>query len=124
MNVDRIDTIPFKKYKSILKTEWLKGNLPTVQKGIYGGIITRDTISLEHVEPVSKGGKTILSNLAIANRFLNTLRGNRPLRFFLDGDKFNEYIEQFEKVNLPNFNGKEYVRNLIKTVINVLEMGK
>lgn len=124
MNIDRIDTIPFKKYKSVLKTEWLKGNLPTVKKGIYGGNITRDTISLEHVQPISKGGKTIISNLAIANRFLNTARGNKPLRFFLDGDKFNEYIEQFEKVNLPNFNGKEYVRNLIKTVINVLEMRK
>ena len=39
MDIRHIDTIPF-KYKSILKTEWLKGNMPTVKKGIYGGILT------------------------------------------------------------------------------------
>jgi len=123
MQVKRIDKIPF-KYKSVLKTEWLKGNMPTVKKGIYGGKLTPDTISLEHILPKSKKGKTTLNNLALANRQLNELRGNRPLMFFLDKDKFIEYLEQFKDVKLPNFNGPEYIKNIIKTVIVVLENGK
>ena len=117
----RIDNISFNGYKSILKQEWLKGNMPEVKKGIYGGLLTKDTISLEHLRPVSKGGKTDLFNLALADRQLNTLRGNKPLKFFLDKDKFVEYLEQFEKTNLPNFNGKQYIKGLIKTIIQVLE---
>lgn len=117
-----INPIVFKK--NVLKTEWLKGNMPTVTKGIYGGILTPDTISLEHIQCRCYNGKTHLSNLALATKKLNELRGNKPLRFFLDKDKFIEYIEQFEKVELPNFNGKEYIKKLIKTVIDVLEKGK
>lgn len=119
--MEGVDCINFKGYKSILKQEWLKGNMPEVKKGIYGGILTRDTISLEHVKPVSKGGKTDIFNLALADKQLNTLRGNKPLKFFLDKDKFVEYLEQFEKINLPNFSGKQYIKGLIKTIIQVLE---
>ena len=111
-------------YHNVLKTQWLKGNLPTVKKGIYGGILTPQTISLEHIQCRCYNGKTQLSNLALATKQLNELRGNKPLRFFLDKDRFIEYIEQFEGVQLPNFNGKEYIKGLIKTVIDVLEMGK
>ena len=111
-------------YKSVLKTEWLKGNLPSVKKGIYGGILTPETVSLEHINCRCYKGKTELSNLALATKRLNELRGNKPLRFFLEGDKFIEYIKQFEGVSLPNFNGREYVQNLIKTIISVLESGR
>lgn len=112
------------KYKSILKTEWLRGNMPTVKHGIYGGLLTPQNISLEHINCRCYNGKTELSNLALATRQLNELRGNKPLRFFLTGDKFIEYIKQFENVNLPNFNGKEYTQGLIKTIIEVLGKGK
>lgn len=121
--INRIDCVSFTGYKSILKQEWLKGNLPEVKKGIYGGILTKDTISLEHIRPVSKGGKTILSNLAIANKELNTQRGNKSLRYFLDTDKFFEYTEQFKNVKLKNFDGLQYIKDLTKTVIEVLKMG-
>ena len=121
--INRVDCISFTSYKSILKQEWLKGNLPEVKKGIYGGEITKDTLSLEHLRPVSKGGKTILSNLAIANKELNTQRGNRSLRYFIDTDKFFEYAEQFKNVKLKNFDGLQYIKDLTKTIIEVLKMG-
>lgn len=111
-------------YKSILKTLWLQDRLPTVKKGIYGGILTRDTVSLEHINCRCYNGKTELNNLALATKKLNELRGNKPLRFFLDGDKFIEYIKQFEGVELPNFSGSAYVAGLIKTIIKTLESGK
>lgn len=98
--------------------------MPTVKNGIYGGILTPQNISLEHINCRCYNGKTDLSNLALATRQMNELRGNKPLRFFLAGDKFIEYIKQFENVRLPNFSGKEYIQGLIKTVIEVLENGK
>lgn len=124
MNIQPIKNPVAFGYKNILKTLWLNGELPTVEKGIYGGILKPDIVTLEHIKPKSKGGLTKLDNLALATKELNELRGNKPLRFFLDKDKFIEYIEQFEKIELPNFNGKEYIRNLIKTIIDTLEMGK
>lgn len=111
-------------YSSILKTLWKEGKLPTVKYGIYGGTLTRQTVSLEHINCRCFNGKTQLNNLALATKELNEMRGNKPLRFFLDGDKFIAYIKQFEGVNLPNFNGKDYVEGLIKTVIKTLESGK
>ncbi len=122
MKINPICPISFKK--NVLKKEWLKGNLPTVQKGIYGGILTKDNISLEHVNCKCFGGKTKTFNLALATQEFNNLRGNQPLKDFLNKDVFMQYLEQFEKVDLPNFNGKEYIKGLIKTVIDVLEAGK
>jgi hypothetical protein len=117
-------TSPIVFKKNVLKKEWLKGNLPTVQKGIYGGILTKDNISLEHVNCKCFGGKTKTFNLALATQEFNNLRGNQPLKDFLNKDVFIQYLEQFEKVDLPNFNGIEYIKGLIKTVIDVLETGK
>lgn len=56
MKINQITPISF-TYKSPLKTEWLKGNMPSVTHGIYGGILTKDNITLEHIKPHSKGGK-------------------------------------------------------------------
>lgn len=122
MKINPICPIIFKK--NVLKKEWLKGNLPSVKKGIYGGILTPENISLEHVNCKCFGGKTKTFNLALATQEFNNLRGNQPLKDFLDKDVFVQYLEQFEKVSLPNFNGKDYIKGLIKTVIDVLETGE
>ena len=46
-----IDSTSF-KYHHPLKTEWLKGKLPTVKYGIYGKELTPKTVSIEHNIPV------------------------------------------------------------------------
>ena len=43
-----------------LKTLWLRGKLPTVKFGVYGDKLTKQTVSLEHFIPISKGGKTAM----------------------------------------------------------------
>ena len=111
-------------YSNILKTLWKEGKLPTVTQGIYGGELTPKTVSLEHINCKCFNGKTELNNLALATKEFNELRGNKPLRFFLDGDKFIAYIKQFENVDLPKFSGKKYIEGLIKSVIKTLESGK
>ena len=92
--------------------------------------VTRQTIYLwehgafpkvEHIKPISKGGKTKLYNLALATKTNNHTRGNLPIKYFLDSEKFIAYVEQFKDVELPNFNGKEYIGGLIKTILDTLE---
>lgn len=104
------------KYKSVLKTEWLKGNMPTVVKGIYGGKLKPCNVTLEHIKPHSKGGKTALNNLALAVDFNNWGRSNKPFKSVFSRIVFDEYCDQFKGIKLPNFDGDEYVKNLYKTV--------
>lgn len=122
MNVRHIDTIPF-KYKSILKTEWLKGNMPSVTNGIYGGKLTKKNVTLEHIQPHSKGGKTELRNLALAVNVNNFKRSSKPLSTCLTRDMFETYCKQFEDIKLPDFDGKKYVIDLAKTVDRLLNQG-
>lgn len=122
MHVGRVDTIPF-KYKSVLKSEWLKGNMPTVQQGLYGGKLTSKNITLEHILPHSKGGKTELANLALAVDVNNFKRSSKPLSSCLTRDMFETYCKQFEDIKLPTFDGKKYIISLSKTVDRLLKQG-
>lgn len=108
-------------YKSVLKTEWIRGHLPSVKRGFYGGKLTKKNVTLEHIVPHSKGGKTNLWNLALSVDVENHERSNRPLREFFDPETFQEYIEQFREVNLPNLKGLQYIERIIKLVKRVLK---
>lgn len=103
-------------YKHFLKTYWLQGKLPTVKYGFYGGELTKDTVTLEHILPHSKGGKTILNNLALSKNTNNWARSNKPLVQFFDIEIFKKYCEQFKGVKLPCFNGDDYIKQITKTV--------
>lgn len=122
MRIRPVDTTPF-KYKSVLKTEWLKGNMPSVKHGLYGGELTKKNVTLEHLKPHSKGGKTELRNLALAVDVNNFERSSKPLGTCLSKDMFEAYCKQFEDIKLPNFDGKSYIINLAKTVDRLLNQG-
>ena len=66
-------------YSHKLKTLYKQGKLPTVKYGFYGGELTKDIVSLEHLQPHSKGGKTVLNNLVLATIENNNRRGNKSL---------------------------------------------
>lgn len=108
-------------YSSILKTSWRKGLMPSVKIGIYGGKLTQGNITLEHVQPLSKGGKTTLSNLALATYSNNILRGSKPLKWFLDLDIFDKYLKQFENIEIMNFSGNKYIEALTATIERILK---
>ena len=112
--------IPF-GYTSIIKTAWNKGLMPSVQIGIYGGKLTPKNITIEHVLPISKGGKTTLSNIALATYSNNIKRGSKPLKWFLDMDIFEQYLKQFEGVKIMGFDGKKYIEVLTATVERILK---
>lgn len=107
-------------YHSPLKTLYLKGKLPTVKKGFYGDVLTPKTVSLEHLQPHSKGGKTELNNLVLASKRKNRARGNDDIADYLDEKCIIEYLLQFIRIKLPNFDGNEYIQGIIKKIGDLL----
>jgi len=101
----------FAGFKSPLKTLWKKGQLWNVKRGLYGDILTLENCSLEHLLPISKGGKTELSNLALASKEKNGLRGNLPLKDFLTRKQAVDYVVQFA----PHRDFRQYINDLLRT---------
>lgn len=101
-------------YKHALKTAWKKGLLPTVTKGLYGNELTKANISLEHMTPVSQGGKTILENLALADRTANMQRGVKPIADVITFKQLMEYLEQFRNVKAKGVNGNRYIKKMLE----------
>jgi hypothetical protein len=113
-------------YQSILKTLYKKGKLPSVKYGFYGDELTKRTVSVEHLRPRSKGGKTELCNLVLASANKNQERAARPLSEMLNWECVGRYLEQFRNVHVKNFNGNQYIEMILRTIRKILdaEMGR
>lgn len=103
-------------YSHPLKTLFKKGKLPTVEYGFYGDKLTKKNVTLEHILPRSKGGRSILENYALASREKNQARGNRDIKDYIDIETVRNYLKQFIGVHLPGFNGNKYVRQVKNTL--------
>lgn len=108
-------------YYNILKTLYQKGKIKP-KYGLYGDRLTKDTVSLEHIVPKSKGGKTELSNLALASKRMNNARSNKPIKDFLTAENLIRYINQFMSIKLPEFDGGKYVKELLKSINKALDI--
>lgn len=102
-------------YSSPLKTLYKHGKLP-VAKGFYGGTLTPNNVSLEHLIPHSQGGRTELSNLVLATKENNNLRSNLPIKDFINIEQVKIYLKQFQGVLTANLNGETYIKNIIRTL--------
>ena len=102
-------------YSSKLKTLFKEGRMPTVKRGLYGNLINKSNATLEHLKPYSKGGKSVLSNFALAASSANSARGNRPLAEFLDKEMLEKYLSQFNFKISDKFNGFEYQKMIRET---------
>ena len=98
--------------------------MPTVTHGFYGGKLTKDTVTIEHLKPNSKGGKLKLNNIALSKNTNNWARGNKPLSEFFNKEAFERYCEEIKGIKLPFFNGDEYVRQITKTIERLLKARK
>lgn len=110
-------------YSHPLKTMFKKGELP-ISKGFYGDTLTLRTVSLEHLKPVSKGGRTEFSNLVLASKNLNSQRGNQPLSKYFNPKAFLEYAEAFKKIKTKDFDGKKYIEAISKTIQELIRRGE
>ena len=115
MEILKVSPISF-GYKSVLKTEWQKGNMPTVTRDIYGDLLIKGQETIDHIIPKSKGGKSTLSNYALANAGNNFRRSNLELGSFTNTDLIKAYLRQFEGIKLHKFNGDEYIKGITKTL--------
>jgi hypothetical protein len=109
-------------YSHKLKTLYKQGKLPSVVKGFYGGKLTVDTVTLEHLKPHSKGGRTVLENLVLATANNNHRRGNKPLQDYLNPQAMEEYFAQFKDLKIKNFNGNDYIKKVQKTIERILNV--
>lgn len=115
MRTKPVDNVSF-GYKSILKTNFIKGKLPSVKYGFYGDRLNNKNVSIEHLKPKSKGGKSTLDNFVLASKEKNNLRGNKDIRNFAQREKILNYLYQFMGIKLPNFNGDKYIADIIRTL--------
>lgn len=119
MIVNPVGGPSFGGYNHQLKTMYKQGQLP-ITKGFYGDPIDKDTVSLEHLQPVCKGGKTEWANLVLASKHKNSQRGNQPLVKFFDPKAFLEYAEAFRKIKTKDFDGKKYIEAISATIKRLL----
>ena len=105
-------------YSHQLKTLYRKGELP-VRYGFYGDKLTQKNVSLEHLKPYSKGGKTELSNLVLASKQKNQARGNADIRNFANKETIAKYLSQFIDIKIKGFDGNKYINAIIKTLTNL-----
>ena len=109
-------------YSHALKTAWKKGKLPQVKYGFYGEKLTLKNLSLEHLKPISQGGKTEWQNLVLASNKINNARGDKPLSEFLDLKAMAKYLEQFTNIKIKGFDGNKYIAMILETVGGLLNV--
>lgn len=109
-------------YSHYLKTMYKRGQLPQIKRGFYGEIITPKTVSLEHLDTISKGGKTELKNLVLAHKITNNKRGDKPLKDFINFKAMAIYLEQFKNIQVRGFDGNKYIAMILETVGRLLNV--
>lgn len=109
-------------YSHPLKTAWKKGMLPQVKKGFYGEKLTAKNVSLEHLKPISQGGKTQWQNLVLADNKINNARGDKPLSEYINFKAMGEYLEQFVNIKVKGFDGNKYIAMILETVGDLLNV--
>ena len=123
MKIEYYTITTFGGYNSILKDMYKDGKLPSVKVGLYGGRLSKQTVSLEHIKPASKGGSTALKNMALSTKENNRLRGNRDINNYLTKAMLYNYLIQFKDLIIKYkgkiFNGNNYIANIISTLKKV-----
>ena len=123
MKIEHYTITTFGGYNSILKDMYKDGRLPSVKIGLYGGRLSKQSVSLEHIKPASKGGSTALKNMALATKDNNRLRGDKDINNYLTKAMLYNYLIQFKdlivKYKGKIFNGNNYITNIVSTLKKV-----
>lgn len=105
-------------FKADLKHLFDKGLIPEVEKGFYGMRLTNKNVSREHLLPHCKGGTRNEANIVLADKFLNSARGAKPIGKVADPATAVDYLEQFKGIEIPEhkFSGDAYIMKVAKTL--------
>lgn len=118
----KLDLVSF-GYSCKLKALFKKGIIK-VPYSFYGGILSKRKVSVEHVIPRSKGGKSCQSNYVLCNREQNWARGNDPICSFINWENVGRYLDQFRGVKVNGFDGDEYIKQILSAINEALQTGR
>lgn len=96
-------------YKSILKKEFLNGNIK-IKKDITGHKIDKKSVTLDHTIPLARGGKSVLGNYSLMNGLINKIRNTNTLKGFIDIPSLLDYIIEMMNTKTEFFDGIEYLK--------------
>ena len=114
MQIQPTTNSPNFQYKHPLKTAYKMGLLKDVKFGLYGNRLTKDTVTLEHITPKSKGGKLTWDNLALADKVANNNRGTKPINQCVTKEMWINYLKQFVNVKNKLVDGVKYINAICK----------
>lgn len=114
MPIEPISQITFtSKIKKLYKQGKIK-----LDRDIYDFPITPETVSDEHIVCKCFGGSSNESNIALAHKQLNNLRGCKPIEQFVTMKMVNKYVERLLKNNPPqigDYSLIDYCNGILKT---------
>lgn len=123
MFVQPVDNIQF---TSKIKRLYKKGKIK-LDYDLYGLPLTKDNVSDEHIICKCFGGNSTESNIALATKEINNLRGNKPIEQFVTIKMVAKYIERLLDSNPPivdGYNLVEYCNGILKTFQKIFKIGE
>ncbi len=117
MLITKTDNITFTGYSFKLKKLYKQGKLPKDLVDIGGNKLTNKNLSGDHAIPRSKGGKNTDSNMMLATKQFNNMRGNRPLREVVSIDNLIKWVNQYVNLEpIDGFDFQKYVKGILKII--------
>ena len=110
-------------YNCELKRLVKKGRIK-LRYSFYGGKLNPKKVSIEHIIPHSKGGKSCQSNYVLCNKEQNWERGNNPIEDYLDWEAAGKYLDQFRGLKIGGFDGDEYIKQVLNSINTALKTGR
>lgn len=114
MEVRSVDNVVF---TSKIKRLYKRGKIK-LDYDIYGLPLNRENVTDEHIICKCFGGASVESNIALAVREMNNLRGCKPIEQFVTMKMVNKYIERLLSNNpqvIDGYSLVDYCTNLLKT---------
>lgn len=123
MFVQPVDNIQF---TSKIKRLYKRGKIK-LDYDLYGFPLTKENATDEHIICKCFGGPSTESNIALATREMNNLRGNKPIEQFVTIKMVAKYIERLLDSNPPivdGYNVVEYCNGILKTFQKIFKIGE
>lgn len=124
MNVEPINSqITF---NSRIKRLYKSGKIK-LDYDIYGLPLNKNNVTDEHIICKCFGGSSDESNIALATREINNLRGCKPIEQFVTIKMVAKYIERLIDNNPPivdGYNLVEYCNGILKTFQKIFKIGE
>lgn len=124
MNVEPIN--PNITFNSRIKRLYKTGKIK-LDYDLYGLPLNKNNVTDEHIICRCFGGSSEESNIALATREINNLRGCKPIEAFVTMKMVAKYIERLIDNNPPivdGYNLIEYCNGILKTFQKIFKIGE